>query len=177
MLLFSKSFWVSISFSVSIKNHSCYPNKEKVCTLFIIFALYNNCYVILTTFMLDSALEPSYNFSKNLLFLPWILKLKVDMVNESTPWSGRREPSAMNHYSQEDLIYAWGLGLDLTKHKSDIKIDWLIDWLIVKTWHLITAVIQIFSEKRLTSLRANTSICVFQESINFLKVGIFILSY
>ena len=47
--------------------------------------LYNNCYVILTTNMLDSALEPSYNLSKNLLLLPWILKLIVDMVNDSTP--------------------------------------------------------------------------------------------
>ena len=34
--------------------------------------------------MLDSALEPSYNLSKNLL-LPWILKLILDMVNDSTP--------------------------------------------------------------------------------------------
>ena len=47
--------------------------------------LYNDCYVILTTYMLDSALEPSYNLSKNLLLLPWILKLIVDMVNDSTP--------------------------------------------------------------------------------------------
>ena len=37
--------------------------------------------------MLDSALEPSYNLSKNLLLLPWILKLIVDMVNDSTPLS------------------------------------------------------------------------------------------
>ena len=50
-----------------------------------ILTLYNNCYVILTTYMLDSALEPSYNLSKNLLLLPWILKLIVDMViNDST---------------------------------------------------------------------------------------------
>ena len=35
--------------------------------------------------MLDSALEPSYYLSKNLLLLPWILKLIVDMVNDSTP--------------------------------------------------------------------------------------------
>ena len=35
--------------------------------------------------MLDSALEPSYNLSKNLLLLPWIQKLIVDMVNDSTP--------------------------------------------------------------------------------------------
>ena len=46
---------------------------------------YNDCYVILTTYILDSALEPSYNLSKNLLLLPWILKLMVDMVNDSTP--------------------------------------------------------------------------------------------
>ena len=37
--------------------------------------------------MFDSALEPSYNFnlSKNLLLLPWILKLIVNMVNDSAP--------------------------------------------------------------------------------------------
>ena len=34
--------------------------------------------------MLDSGLEPSYNLPKNLLLLPWILKLLVDMVNDST---------------------------------------------------------------------------------------------
>ena len=34
--------------------------------------------------MLDSALKPSYNLSKNLLLLPWILKL-IDMVNDSAP--------------------------------------------------------------------------------------------
>ena len=47
-----------------------------------ILTLYNNCYVILTTYMLDSALEPSYNLSKNLLLLSWILKLIVDMIND-----------------------------------------------------------------------------------------------
>ena len=35
--------------------------------------------------MLDSAIETSYHLSKNLLLLPWILKLIVDMVNDSTP--------------------------------------------------------------------------------------------
>jgi len=40
--------------------------------------------------MLDSALEPSYNLSKNLLLLPWILKLIVDMVNDSTPLFRRK---------------------------------------------------------------------------------------
>ena len=73
MLLFSKSFSVFISFWlwVSIENHPCYPNKEKTYTLFvysceydIILTLYINCYVILTTYMLDSALEPSYKLSK-----------------------------------------------------------------------------------------------------------------
>ena len=34
--------------------------------------------------MLDSSLEPSYHLSKNLLLLLWILKLIVDMVNNST---------------------------------------------------------------------------------------------
>ena len=33
--------------------------------------------------MLDSAIEPSYYLSKNVLLLPWILKLIVDMVNNS----------------------------------------------------------------------------------------------
>jgi len=50
-----------------------------------ILTLYNNCYVVLATYMLDSALEPSYNSSRNHLLLPWILKLIVDMVNDSTP--------------------------------------------------------------------------------------------
>ena len=45
----------------------------------------NNCYVILTTYMLDSALELSYNLSKNLSLQLWILKLIVDMVNDSAP--------------------------------------------------------------------------------------------
>ena len=49
-----------------------------------ILTLYNICFVIITTYMLDSALEPSYNLLKNLLLLPWILKLIVDMVNDST---------------------------------------------------------------------------------------------
>ena len=35
--------------------------------------------------MLDSDQEPSYNFSKNLLLLPRILKLIKDMVDDSTP--------------------------------------------------------------------------------------------
>jgi len=53
-----------------------------------ILTLYNICYVILTTYMLDSSLEPSYNLSINLLLLPWILKLIVDMVNDSTLLEG-----------------------------------------------------------------------------------------
>ena len=35
--------------------------------------------------MRDSDIEPSYNLSDNPLLLPWILKLIVDMVNDSTP--------------------------------------------------------------------------------------------
>ena len=50
-----------------------------------ILTLYNNCYVILSTYMLYSALEPSYNLSKNLLLQPRILKLIEDMINYSTP--------------------------------------------------------------------------------------------
>ena len=43
--------------------------------------------VVCNTYMLNSSLEPIYNLSKNLLFLPGprILKLMVDMVNDSTP--------------------------------------------------------------------------------------------
>ena len=43
------------------------------------------CYVILAMYMLDSYQEPSYNLSKNLLLLPRILKLIIDMVDDSTP--------------------------------------------------------------------------------------------
>ena len=35
ILLFSKSFSVSISFTISIKNHPCYPNKEKTYKLLV----------------------------------------------------------------------------------------------------------------------------------------------
>ena len=50
-----------------------------------ILTLYYNCFVILTTYMLDYGLEPSYNLLINILFLPWILKFIVDMVNDSIP--------------------------------------------------------------------------------------------
>ena len=40
MFLFSKSFSVSILFSVSIKNHQCYPNKEKCKTFLFIAAIF-----------------------------------------------------------------------------------------------------------------------------------------
>ena len=40
---------------------------------------------MLTTYLLDSALELLYNLLKNLLLLPWILKLIVDKVNDSIP--------------------------------------------------------------------------------------------
>ena len=45
-----------------------------------------NCYVILMTYLLDSALKPSYYSSKNLYYCHeyWNLYL-VDMVNDSTP--------------------------------------------------------------------------------------------
>ena len=61
-----------------------------------ILTLYNNCYIILTTYMLDSTLEPSYNLSKNLLLLSWILKLIVDMLNDSTPLYIEKEAMPMN---------------------------------------------------------------------------------
>ena len=44
MLLFSKSFSESISFSVSIQNCLCYPNKEKTCTLLFIADKYFPCF-------------------------------------------------------------------------------------------------------------------------------------
>ena len=65
ILLFSKSFSVSTSFTISIENHPCYQNKENTNKLFFIDAI--------------------YNLSKNILLLPWILRLIVDMGNDSTP--------------------------------------------------------------------------------------------
>ena len=53
-----------------------------------LLTLYNNCYVILKTYMLDSAIEPSYSLSKNIVLLPGMLKMMVeivDMVNDSIP--------------------------------------------------------------------------------------------
>ena len=74
------SFSVSISFSISIEIHQCYPNKEnRIHFLFIaviyfllsiqmiILTLYKNCYVSQTTYMIDSALEPSYNVEKSFI--------------------------------------------------------------------------------------------------------------
>ena len=64
-------FSVSISFPVSIENYLCYPNKEKTYKAVVYFPLSiqmnilklnNNRYIILTTYMLDSALEPSYSY-------------------------------------------------------------------------------------------------------------------
>ena len=37
-----------------------------------ILTLYNNCYIILTTYMIESALEPSHNLSNNILLLPYL---------------------------------------------------------------------------------------------------------
>ena len=98
ILLFSKSFQYPYRFQYQSKiTFVIQIKKRRINFLFIaviyfplsiqmnILTLYNNCYVILTTYMLDSALEPSYNLSKNLLLLSWILKLIVDMVNDSTP--------------------------------------------------------------------------------------------
>ena len=48
-----------------------------------ILTQYNNCNIILTTYMLDSAIEPSYDLSKDLFFSSFYLL--VDMVNDSTP--------------------------------------------------------------------------------------------
>ena len=96
MLLFSKSFSGSMSFSVSIEIIRVIQIKKKSLNFFFscnmnscsiqlnILTLYDICYVIFIAYMLDSALEPSYNLSKILLLLPQILKLIIDMVNDST---------------------------------------------------------------------------------------------
>ena len=49
--------------------------------------------------MLDSALEPSYNLSKNLLLLPWKLKLIVAMVNDSNPPCLNFSPTLYFYYT------------------------------------------------------------------------------
>ena len=89
-----------MSFSVSIENHPCYPNKEKTYTLFIyicnifpvidlnehintILCLLRNLSDV-SLYMLDSDQESSNNLSKNLLLLSRILKLMEDMVDDST---------------------------------------------------------------------------------------------
>ena len=61
--------------------------------------------------MLDTALEPSYNLSKNLLLLPWILKLIVDMVNDSTPVDMVNDSTPLSIVTRKaifgsDFIYA-----------------------------------------------------------------------
>ena len=100
MLLFSKSFQYPYRFQyqskiirvIQIKKKHMYKFFVYSCNIFPFIdqmstlTLYINCYVILTTYyMLHSALEPSYDLLKNLLLLPWILKLILDMVNDSTP--------------------------------------------------------------------------------------------
>ena len=56
--------------------------------------------------MLDSALEPSYNCSKKLLLLPWILKLIVDMENDSTPLN-RAARNTQVSYVEYIYIYSF----------------------------------------------------------------------
>ena len=82
-------------------NHPCHPNKKKIYMNFLflaviyfllsiqlnIWTLYNSCYAILSTYVCLWLISPranSYNLSKNLLVLPWILRLIVDTVNDST---------------------------------------------------------------------------------------------
>ena len=50
-----------------------------------ILTLYYISYVILAMYILDPDQEQSYNLSKNILLLPRILKLIVDLVDDSTP--------------------------------------------------------------------------------------------
>ena len=82
MLLFSESFSVSISFHYQSEIICVIQIKKKrINFLFIaviyftlsiqmnMFILYTNCYLILTTHMLDSGLEPSYNLSKTPLII------------------------------------------------------------------------------------------------------------
>ena len=98
IFIFSKSFLVSISFQYQLKIiRFIQLKKEHINFLFVavisfplsiqmnILTLYDNCYVILTKHMLDSVLKNSDNLSKNLLLLPLIQKLMLDMVNYSTP--------------------------------------------------------------------------------------------
>ena len=91
-----KSDSVSYSFQYISKIIRVIEQKKKLfvysCSIFPvidlnehILTLYYICYVILAMYMLASDQEPSYNLSKNLLLLPRILKLIVDMVNDSTP--------------------------------------------------------------------------------------------
>ena len=100
MLLFFSIFFSVISihivFSIN-RNYACYPNKENMFKLFVIavihfplsiqmniLTLYNNCCVIITTYMLDSDhLSLHIIGQKNLLLLTWILKLIANMVNDS----------------------------------------------------------------------------------------------
>ena len=54
--------------------------------------------------MLDSALEPSYNLFKNHLLLPWILKLIVDMINDSeTLLSGQKKVRTTKNFINEKM--------------------------------------------------------------------------
>ena len=98
ILLLSNRFQYSYRFQYQSKIILVIKIKKKhinflfICVIYFqlsiqmnILTLNNNCYVILTTYMLYSGLELSYNLSKNLLLLPWILKLIVDVVNDSTP--------------------------------------------------------------------------------------------
>ena len=58
--------------------------------------------------MVDSALE---HLSKNLLLLPWILKLIVDMVNDSIPLK----------YTYSYILPLLTLGKDHEKHKKNLN--------------------------------------------------------
>ena len=55
--------------------------------------------------MVDSAIELIYNLSKKLLLLPLILKLIVDMVNDSTPLLYNNFESKMNRKCQTLVFF------------------------------------------------------------------------
>ena len=66
--------------------------------------------------MLDSDQEPSYNLSKNFLFLPRILKLIEDMVDDSTPLI--MTPLQKNSIYLDDCFFALIMEFSHFKQKS-----------------------------------------------------------
>jgi len=71
-VLFNNEYLILIRFFLLIDNEFDFKITLRLSN-------FNNIY------MLDTNLEPSFNLSKNLLLLPLILKLILDMVKDSTP--------------------------------------------------------------------------------------------